>query len=166
VLNVGITLRKRTIYAPLVITGALGVNVALNSLLIPKYGIMGATVSTLVSYAVFCGLRFWASNLFFKVRYEWKRVFTVLAIGGCTLAGFYLIDSVRGSEPTRATLCLSAAGKVALAIGFPALLYAAGFFDEKERRRFAEIREKAFSMLVRTTGAPVVSPDERSIEDG
>ncbi|HEU4389408.1 MAG TPA: polysaccharide biosynthesis C-terminal domain-containing protein, partial [Blastocatellia bacterium] len=164
VLNVGITLRKRTIFAPLVIIGALVFNVGLNFWLIPRYGIMGATISTLLSYVVFCALRFWASNLFFKVNYEWKRVFTVLAFGGCLLAGFYIVDQVRGPEPSRAALFLSAAAKITLAGCLPALLYAAGFFDEKERRRLAEIREKVVSTFLRATG-PVIGPDDRSIED-
>src|SRR6185369_4969792 len=59
VLNIGITLKKRTIYAPITIAAALAFNIALNFALIPGYGSWGAAVSTVLSYAVFCGLRYW-----------------------------------------------------------------------------------------------------------
>lgn len=139
VLNVGITLRKRTIFAPIVIMMALAVNILLNFVLIPRYGIMGATVATLLSYLVFCGLRYWASNLFFKVRYEWARVFTIVAVGSAVVGAFYLIDSLRGESPGEGRVLVSLAIKVSLALAFPLLLFALRFFDERELRRIAEI---------------------------
>ena len=142
VLNVGITLKKRTLFAPIVIVLALGVNIGLNFWLIPRYGIMGATVSTLVSYVVFCGLRYWASNMFFKVRYEWSRVFTILAVGSAMTGVFYLNDSLRGDSPSEARIFLSLAIKASLALTFPLLLFAFRFFDEREMRRIGEIWQK------------------------
>lgn len=139
VLNVGITLRKRTIFAPIVIIIALAVNIGLNFVLIPRYGIMGATVATLLSYLVFCGLRYWASNMFFKVRYEWARVFTIVAVGSAVVGAFYLIDSLRGESPGERRVLVSLAIKVSLALAFPLLLFALRFFDERELRRIGEI---------------------------
>jgi O-antigen/teichoic acid export membrane protein len=146
VLNIGITIKKRTIFAPVVIFTALAFNVALNFLLIPRFRVMGATVSTIVSYLVYCGLRFWASNLFYKVRYEWKRVFTIAMAGGAMIGVFYTVDYLRGDirgydyeDPARTTmLLLSIAGKVLCALSFPFILLAFGFYDEKERRRMSE----------------------------
>jgi O-antigen/teichoic acid export membrane protein len=149
VLNVGITLKKRTIFAPIVIVLALAVNIGLNFWLIPRYGIMGATVSTLVSYVVFCGLRYWASNMFFKVRYEWSRVFTILAVGSAMIGMFYLNDSLRGDSPSDARLFLSLAIKASLALSFPLLLFVFRFFDEREMRRIGEIWQKLSATLRR-----------------
>jgi O-antigen/teichoic acid export membrane protein len=142
VVNVGITLKKRTIFAPIVIIVALGVNVGLNFWLIPRYRIMGATVSTLASYVVFCGLRYWASNLFFKVHYEWGRVFTILALGSGMIGAFYLIDSLRGESPSDARLALSLAIKALLALSFPLLLFALRFFHERELQRVGDMWQK------------------------
>jgi O-antigen/teichoic acid export membrane protein len=142
VLNIGITLHKRTIYAPIVIIIALALNIGLNFWLIPRYGSMGATVSTLVSYAVFCALRYWASNMFFKVRYEWGRVFMVLAIGGLLTTAFYFNDSLRGESPTRGAVFGSIAIKLLLAISFPLLLFIFRFYDERELRRISELWQK------------------------
>jgi O-antigen/teichoic acid export membrane protein len=149
VLNVGITLKKRTIFAPIVIVVALAVNIGLNFWLIPRYGIMGATVSTLLSYIVFCGLRYWASNMFFKVRYEWGRVFTILAVGSAMIGLFYLNDSLRGDSPSDARLALSLAIKASLALSFPLLLFAFHFFDEREMHRIGEIWQKLSATLRR-----------------
>lgn len=149
VLNVGITLHKRTIFAPIVITVALAVNIGLNFSLIPRYGSMGATISTLVSYVVFCSLRYWASNMFFKVRYEWSRVFTVLGIGALLTAAFYVIDSLRGESPSRPKVFTFMAIKVALALAFPLLLFVSRFFHERELRRIAEFWRELTSSLKR-----------------
>jgi O-antigen/teichoic acid export membrane protein len=160
VLNIGITLKKRTIFAPVVIAVALGVNVGLNFWLIPRYASLGATISTLISYAVFCFLRFWASNMFFKVRYEWRRVFTMGGIGALIIAAFYVIDQLRGNliddsydDPARRKiLYVTAAIKTLLALSFPLLLLALGFYDERERRRLAEIWKQVSNGLKRKRG--------------
>jgi peptidoglycan biosynthesis protein MviN/MurJ (putative lipid II flippase) len=155
VLNIGITLRKRTVFAPLVIAIALAVNVALNFLLIPRYGAFGATVSTLASYVVFCALRYWASNLFIKIRYEWGRVFTILTLGAALIFGFYITDyllrgALSGYPRTQrlpvGKLYLAIFIKLSLALSFPLLLFALGFYDEREKRRLREIRQRLFAL--------------------
>jgi O-antigen/teichoic acid export membrane protein len=142
VLNIGITLKKRTIFAPIVIVVALIVNVGLNFWLIPRYGGLGATIATVVSYFVFCALRYWASNLFFKVRYEWRRVFAILALGGNLIGVFYLNDSLRGESASRAALFLSVSIKTSLALSFPLLLLLFHFFTKRELARAAEFWQK------------------------
>lgn len=147
VLNIGITLHKRTIFAPIVIIIALAVNIGLNFWLIPRYGSMGATISTLVSYAVFCSLRYWASNMFFKVRYEWGRVFTVLAIGALLTGAFYLCDSLRGEFPSRGAIFSSMAIKLSMAIAFPLILFILRFFHQRELHRIVELWQKVSVFL-------------------
>ncbi|MFP5263015.1 MAG: lipopolysaccharide biosynthesis protein [Blastocatellia bacterium] len=158
VLNIGTTLNKRTIFAPIVIIVALAINVALNFLLIPRYGSLGATVSTLISYAAFCALRYWASNLFFKVRYEWARVSTIGAVGAALVAAFYMIDYLRGyvddgysyDDPARRrALYFSASVKVLMALSFPVILFGLGFFQERELRRLGVMWQRLSPALKR-----------------
>ncbi len=149
VLNVGITLRKRTMLSPLVIGAALAVNIGLNFLLIPTYGMMGATVATLLSYIVFCAFRYWASSLFYKVKYEWSRVFSAVIVGGALIAGFYLIDHLRTIGVLRSGFYVTVAIKGALALSFPAVLYLLKFYDEKERRRLRELLRKVWTRINR-----------------
>jgi O-antigen/teichoic acid export membrane protein len=138
VLNVGLTLRKRTLYGPLLTIAALAFNIALNFLLIPSYGSFGATVSTLLSLAFFCAIRFGVSNLFFKVRYEWKRVFLMLALGSVMVTSFYAIDYLSGASPRKTTLVVLLGVKLLIALSFPFVLFILGFYDDRELNRLAE----------------------------
>ena len=171
VLNIGITLKKRTIYAPITIAIALAINVCLNFALIPRYGSWGATVSTFLSYAAFCALRFWASNLFFKVRYEWSRVFAIGGLGAILVGSFYLIDYLRGDltamsydDPRRhRVIYVSVAIKVSLAVAYPLILLALGFYDERERRRLASIWQQSVGAIRSgraERGRPALNADE------
>lgn len=181
VLNIGITLRKRTIFAPIVIAIALTLNVALNFWLIPRYGSLGASIATLISYMAFCGLRYWASNLFFKVHYEWARIVKLMATGVVLFAAFYAVDYVRGDldaytydDPHRRNLIyLSVFVKTLLALAFPLLLFVERFYDERERRRLAAIwqnvslalRERRWKTLGSETSQrpAAIHPDEANI---
>ncbi|HKV38169.1 MAG TPA: oligosaccharide flippase family protein [Blastocatellia bacterium] len=152
VLNVGITLRKRTIYSPIVTGTALAVNIALNFLLIPRYGIMGASISTLLSYIAFCGVRFSVSNLFIKIQYDWTRVFTSTAVGGSVILIFYSIDYLRGVSPSRGTIYMSLGIKTCLALLFPLMLYAIGFYEQAERKRIREFARTLYVLARRAAG--------------
>src|SRR5207342_3659128 len=60
-------------------TGA-AVNVALCFWLVPKWGMVGAAIATLVSYAVlFLGMTAYAQRVY-PVRYQWRRVVTCLGV--------------------------------------------------------------------------------------
>jgi len=142
VLNVGITLRRRTLFSPIITGLALTVNISLNFLLIPRYGTLGAAISTLLSYMAFCALRFWFSNLFFKVVYEWTRVFNSLTVGGLVILAYYLVDRYRGVEPRTATLLYSLTFKLLLALSFPALLYLAGVYNKREMQRLSQLASR------------------------
>jgi O-antigen/teichoic acid export membrane protein len=138
VLNIGFTVKKRTIFAPIVTTTALIVNVALNFLLIPSRGTMGAAVATLLSYFFFCAIRYFVSNRFVRVQYEWSRVFKVILVGGLFISGFYAYDHYRDAGLLPGSLYLSMAVKVTSALLFPLVLFALNFYDAGERRRIAQ----------------------------
>jgi O-antigen/teichoic acid export membrane protein len=147
VLNVGITLKKRTIFSPLVTGGALVANLGMNFMLIPRFGIMGATVSTLLSYLIFCGLRFWASNLFIKINYEWRRVLTAASAGAVMIAAFYLVDYLRGSDASHATIYASILAKGLLALSFPLQLHLLRFYQDGELQRVARFARLCYYAL-------------------
>jgi O-antigen/teichoic acid export membrane protein len=149
VLNIGTTLKKRTIYAPLVLVISLGINIILNIFLIPSYGVMGATVATVLSFIVFCALRYWSSNLFIKIRYEWGRVFMIILVGALLITVFYILDIARGRSPGSTILYMSILVKTLLALSFPFLLNLLRFYDEKEKRRIAEVWQKIINELRR-----------------
>ena len=60
-----------------VVTGAAAVvNIALNLLLIPPYGMMGAAIATIAAYTtMFVGMAWWSQHIY-PVAYQWRRVAT------------------------------------------------------------------------------------------
>src|SRR5206468_12639149 len=60
-------------------TGAAA-NVALNFWLIPRWGMVGAAISTLAAYVVlFAGMTMYAQRVY-PVSYQWRRVITALGV--------------------------------------------------------------------------------------
>lgn len=70
---------------------AAGVNIALNFLLIPRFGITGAAFATTVTYCMLPFMGWAVSSRYLKVEYDWTRIFRTLlvVIAGC-LTAYYL----------------------------------------------------------------------------
>jgi hypothetical protein len=96
--------------------------------------------------------------MFFKVYYEWGRVFTMGIVGSILMALFYLNDYLRGDvnrfaldDPARRrVLYLSILIKVCLTISFPAVLFALKFFTDNERQRVVDAWRRVSSELRRS----------------
>jgi O-antigen/teichoic acid export membrane protein len=104
------------------ITGAAALlNVALNLILIPPYGMTGAAISMVASYfAMFLGIT-WKAQRVFPVIYQWRRV--ALAIG--TAVVLVVVGRLVGGLPAA----------IALTLAYPILLGLTGFFLPQERAR-------------------------------
>ena len=110
-----------------VISGlAAAVNIGLNMLLIPRYGMIGAAISTLVAYVVLFLAMLWYAQAVYPVHYQWRRVLTVTAVAG----GLALLGRVLGPPLVAAIL---------LAASYPLLLLALGFFLPAERKRLRRL---------------------------
>lgn len=115
------------------ITGSAAlVNLVLNLVLIPPYGLIGAAVSTLCAYvAMFAGLMWKAQNVY-PVPYQWRRL--ALAVGtavALTVAG-KLLD-------------VGLPVAVALTLAFPLLLALLRFYLPEERRRIGALGRRVFA---------------------
>jgi len=105
--------------------GAL-VNVALNIVLIPRVGIMGAAISLLVAYAtMFLGMS-WHAQRLFHVPYQWRRLVTLLGVGTALVVG-------------GKALSISAPLALAFAAAFPFVLFVFGFYLASERAQMARL---------------------------
>ena len=79
VMAIGVGRARRTQFNWVVTGVAALVNVALNLILIPPYGMMGAAVATVAAYVVmFVGMTWYAQRVF-PVPYQWRRVLTAVA---------------------------------------------------------------------------------------
>ncbi|MDQ3876213.1 MAG: polysaccharide biosynthesis C-terminal domain-containing protein, partial [Actinomycetota bacterium] len=98
------------------------VNVALNLILIPRYGMMGAAVATLVAYTVLFVAMTARAQRVYPVPYQWRRVATLFAAAaGLTALGKAL------DAPLAVVL--------ALIVIYPLVLLPLGFYLPAERRR-------------------------------
>jgi len=104
---------------------AAGVNVALNWLLIPFYGMMGAAVATLLSFMCSAVLILRQAQQAYPVPFEYRRYAHVAAAAGLT----YAVSLVLPPSPT----WLAIASKAAAWLLFPGLLLVSGFMLAEER---------------------------------
>ncbi len=132
--NIGIMVEKKTKYFAYINVVNAIVNLALNFILIQKYGIWGAGFSTLISYLLRTSLCYYFSNKLHKIRVEWGRVFVLIGGG---IGYFYLIEIVEISN-----IFLSAITKGSLALTFPMVLYLFGFFYDEEKIEMKNMIQK------------------------
>jgi O-antigen/teichoic acid export membrane protein len=106
-----------------------GANIGLNLVLIPAWGIVGAGVSLVASYAVVLVLMYVFTQRLFRVPYEWLRLLQALGLAAAiVVAGELLL-------PTDGFVGL--ASRAVLWLLYPLTLWATGFLSEEERRAAA-----------------------------
>jgi O-antigen/teichoic acid export membrane protein len=74
----GIYIEEKTKYFPIVTGSGAVINTAVNFLLIPFIGLIGAALATLVSYMVMSGGLFYVSQKFYETKYEYKKIGKIL----------------------------------------------------------------------------------------
>jgi O-antigen/teichoic acid export membrane protein len=111
---------------------ALVVNVALNLILVPPLGIVGAGIALVVSYLVVVALMYVFTQRLFPVPYEWGRLTKVVLISATLVALGELLLPTAGF--------LGLAGRAALWLAYPAILLLSGFFSREERRWLSRLR--------------------------
>lgn len=124
ILFVGAGLEKKTKYAPLITGVGAIVNLGLNYLLIPSYGMMGAAIATVISYLLLPIGSYFISKRYYPIKYEWGRVVKIFIAAALVYAGsiFIINDSA----------IIAGVLKLLILLGFPVLLYLFKFFKPEE----------------------------------
>jgi O-antigen/teichoic acid export membrane protein len=126
VMAIGVGRARRTQFNWIVTgIGAL-VNVALNIVLIPPYGMMGAAIATVAAYVVMFFGMVVNAQMVYRVPYQWRRV--------ATAAGTAVALTVLG-KLVHAPLPLA----IALSAAYPLALLPLGFYLPAERRRLRRL---------------------------
>jgi O-antigen/teichoic acid export membrane protein len=121
VVSIGVGRARRTQFNWVVTGAGAAVNVALNLLLIPRYGMIGAAIATIASYTtMFLGMAWWSSRVY-PVPYQWRRVAIAAGAGVALVAAGKLAD---GGLPVA----------VALTAVYPLALLPVGFYLPGERK--------------------------------
>ena len=114
-------LTKRTRRLAAITLTAAGINVALNLVLIPTLGILGAAWATLGSYLFFAVATYAYARGMYAMQIEWARLAAMLAIA---VAGV-LVGRVLSPEPSAASGAIHAAIGLGVAAGIVAIAYPA-----------------------------------------
>src|SRR3712207_1279239 len=80
IVNIGVTMAKRTRMTAVIAIVAGGANVGLNFWLIPELGIVGAGITTVIGYSLLVALQWVNAHRMYPIAYEWGRVARVVAL--------------------------------------------------------------------------------------
>jgi O-antigen/teichoic acid export membrane protein len=127
VVNIGVTFSKKTRMTPVIATFAAALNIGLNFLMIPAWGIVGAGVSTVIGYAVLLWLGWLNAQRSYPVDYDWDKVLRILAVTTAYVALSLWVLPETGAPAV--VLRLLAAGS------FPLALLAVGAVSTGDRDR-------------------------------
>jgi O-antigen/teichoic acid export membrane protein len=122
VVAIGIGRARQTQFNWIVSGIAAVVNIALNVILIPPYGMIGAAAAAAAAYlTLFVGMVL-NSHRVYPVDYQWRRVTTLVGVA----IGLTILGSV---------LDVPLALAILIALAYPAVLLPLGFYLPAERRR-------------------------------
>ncbi len=139
VLNVGISIKRKSLVNPFVVIASSSINIALNFILIPSFGMMGAAVATVISYVAMNAIRYFITTRLMSIRYEWRRVLHIILV----CATLYAISRyIQIERPVYSFLA-----RAPLAFSFPLVLAITGFYDSKEWARLKTLLEKVQGLL-------------------
>ncbi|MFQ5603269.1 MAG: lipopolysaccharide biosynthesis protein [bacterium] len=118
---VGIYLKKKTKYLPIITgLGALA-NIIANVVLIPPFGMMGSAFASLIGFLVMTVALYLTAQRFYTIAYEFVRLLKIAGVVAAVFAAGYF---VQGSWTNVI--------KILLILSLPILLYLTGFFDRRE----------------------------------
>jgi O-antigen/teichoic acid export membrane protein len=121
--SIGIGIRKKTRVFPILTVSAAILNVLLNVLWIPRFGILGAAWATVFGYALMAVWGAYLGGKLYPIPFEWSRLSRVVLASGVSfgIATLAPLDFVRAVSI-----------KVVAALAFPLGLWAFGFFRDDE----------------------------------
>jgi hypothetical protein len=141
----------------LVVLGA-AVNLALNLLLIPVWGLMGAAIATALCMLLWNAANAWLSRRFYELTFEWGR----LAHAGSVAAVLAAASLAAGAVQN---LWWCVAIKTSVLAAYPAGLWVSGFLSQSERLRLRELIRRLWSVprrsISRLAGSPVHQIESR-----
>jgi O-antigen/teichoic acid export membrane protein len=122
VVSIGIGRARRTGFNWVVTGTAAAVDLGLNAILVPEYGMEGAAAAAVAAFAVLFAFMSAYAQRIYPVPYQWRRVATALGAAAVLI--------VAGK-----TLDVALAGAIALTLAYPFALLALGFSLPAERAR-------------------------------
>jgi O-antigen/teichoic acid export membrane protein len=143
VVRIGILIKRKTFYLPVISSIIALLNVILNFALTPRYGMIGAAAANVLSFSVFPLMSYLISHRLYPIRFEFSRIFKIVSIA----LGIYLISLLASGHGLWQSIFL----KVILVAMFPITLLLFGFFEQTEKEHISKaaiiIRESFMKII-------------------
>ncbi len=94
VFSAGIYIEEKSMYAPIVAGVGAITNIVSNILLIPHFNIVGAAFATLISYAVMAFGYYLVTQKYYRIDYEYGRLFKLILVGTLIAVLYYVLKSL------------------------------------------------------------------------
>jgi len=130
--NFGLALEKKVYQINRNVLVAVSVNIVLNFIFVPYWGIKGAAVATLISHIVWNGLRTYYSAKFYSLYFDLGRLCHITTIG----VGLYLSSLLLASTDS---MVLGMSIKFVILVLYPVTVFLSGFFTKEERGYLTEL---------------------------
>ncbi|MBN2829754.1 MAG: flippase [Candidatus Cloacimonetes bacterium] len=127
IFSLGLHYVKKTKYNAYIVLLSAFVNIVLNFLLIPKFGIYGASFTTLFSMILMSVIYHWEAQKHYPVRYEISKLVLQICLG----TALFLISLTFFNLPMLPNLLL----KLLLLCSYPFILYLLKFYEPVELDR-------------------------------
>jgi O-antigen/teichoic acid export membrane protein len=114
---------RTAVIATITVTSAV-LNIGLNFLMIPWWGMQGAALATLLSFLVSSGISAWLSEKYFETRYEWLNVGKLFLSAALIYLSIYCLPDL--------SLVSGILAKLILLSLFPLILYLFRFYEFRE----------------------------------
>ncbi len=122
--SLGMFLTKNTKHIAWITIGSAALNVLLNFIFIPLFGIMAAAVNTLVSFVIFYFVTQNFSDKYYKIPFENKKLAIMILVGSLLSAPVYFLPAMNPAF----TIFI----KIILIVFFPLLLFFFNFYEKAE----------------------------------
>jgi O-antigen/teichoic acid export membrane protein len=129
-------LKNKTRLLAILVSLAAVLNLLLNYLLIPSYGMIGAGIATLISYIALFLATLIIGRKYYSIPYEYKRFFIIILITVVIFVANQYIDSP--------SLLITVIIKLASLVIFPILLFAFRFFRKDELQKIKDISSNTY----------------------
>jgi O-antigen/teichoic acid export membrane protein len=133
---VGSNVAKKNRMIPVFFLIASGVNISLNFVVVPEYGMWGAAWTHVIGYAILAVTVYFYSQKWYPIRYEWRRLLTLVAAGAATLGAVWALARATGQSVDMPLdeLLVRQLAAVPLLLIFPLVLWALRFWTPGEAR--------------------------------
>ena len=136
---VGSNVAKKNRMIPVFFLIASAVNIGLNFLLVPEYGMYAAAWTTVAGFAILAVTIYFYSERWYSIPYEWGRLLKIVLAAGLTLAAAWGIGWALGQDVYMPydQLVLTTLAQVPTLLLFPLVLFVTGFFTSGERDKLS-----------------------------